>query len=403
MVMGPLVGQILADLGADLIKVEPLAGDDARRAYPSREGMGALFANNNRNKRSIAIDLKHPDGQKVLRELISRSDVFLHNMRADAAERLGAGFAAATAVNPKLVYCAATGFGQAGRYRDRPAYDDVVQAAGGMAGLMQLAGGDAPRFAPTILADKVGALHAVYGILAALFARERGHTTPIQVEVPMFESLAAFLLNEHLAEATFETGGKVGYPRVLSPDRRPHRTADGWITVLPYTTEQWRRFLTEIGRSDVTELPWFSRPEQRSVHIDTLYGIASEALKGRDTETWIERLTALDIPCSRVAQLQDLLTDPHLQDIGFFAPGDAYPAHLRRVLPQPVKFGHIAAETDRPPPALGSHTREILAECGLEASKIDEMLQHNVVHQSSVADDRTDQGDNQFEHIARHA
>lgn len=390
-VLGPLVGQILADLGADLVKVEALAGDEARRAYPGRDGMGALFANNNRNKRSIAVDLKHPEGREVMRELIARSDVLVHNMRTDAAERLGVGFAAATAVNPRLIYCAATGFGSGGRYHNRPAYDDVVQAAGGMSGLMQLAGGDAPRHVPTILADKVGALHAVYGILAALVARERGQPTPIQVEVPMFESLVAFLLNEHLAEAAFESDGRVGYPRVLSPNRRPYRTRDGWVTVLPYTTGQWRRFLEEAGRSDVTLQPWFDVPEQRNLHIDTLYGIVADALSDRDTDAWIERLTELDIPCSRVAGLQDLLTDPHLEDIGFFTPGETYPTHLKRVLPQPVKFAQIPTQADRPPPALGSHTREILSECGLDAHRIDQMLMQNVAHQSCATGDRNSQ------------
>lgn len=380
MVMGPLAGQILADLGAEVIKVEPAAGDVARAAQPASEGMGALFANNNRNKRTIALDLKHEDGRRALQRLIAGSDVLLHNMRSEAAERLGAGFAAASALNPRLIYCAAIGFGRGGRYRDRPAYDDIIQAAGGMAGLNQ-ALGKAPRFAPTIVADKVGALHAVYGILAALFARERGMETPIEVEVPMFEALVSFLMNEHLAGATFDRDGKVGYPRVLSPDRRPHRTRDGWLAVLPYTVEQWRRFLAEIGRQDVIALPWFVQPGGCSAHIDFLYGVVAQALPERATADWLECLTRLDIPCSQVNQLEDLLEDPHLRDVDHFAVPEGYPPHLQRMLPQPVRFGGFDREPDRPPPALGMDTRAVLEECGFDANEIRRMLESGVALQ----------------------
>lgn len=392
MVMGPLAGQILADLGADLVKVEPVGGDVARTAQPNRDGMGALFANNNRNKRAIALDLKSTAGRRVLERLIARTDVLLHNMRMDAVERLGAGFAAASALNPRLIYCSAIGFGRGGRYRDRPAYDDIIQAAGGMAGLNQ-AVGEAPRFVPTILADKVGALHAVYGVLAALVARERGGATPIEVEVPMFEALVSFLMNEHLAGATFDADGAVGYPRVLSPDRRPHRTGDGWLAVLPYTVEQWRRFLQEIGRDDVIALPWFSQPSGCSANIDFLYGVVSKALPERTTADWLERLTRLDIPCSQVNRLQDLLEDPHLGDVDHFGVPADYAGHIRRMLPQPVRFGGFGAETDRPPPPLGSHTRAVLEECGFGPDEIQHMLESGAALQHVPAPPAAPSGD----------
>lgn len=210
-VMGPYAGQILADLGAEVIKVEPLQGDVARASQPGAAGMGALYVNNNRNKKAIALDLRCAQGREVLHRLICASDVLLHNMRLAAACRLGVDFASAAALNPRLIHCAAIGFGQQGRYRDRPAFDDVIQAAAGMADLEGQDGAE-PRFARTILADKVGALHVVYGILAALVARAHGRDTATAVEVPMFETLTSFLLNEHLAEATFEQTGRVGYP-----------------------------------------------------------------------------------------------------------------------------------------------------------------------------------------------
>lgn len=381
-VMGPFAGQILADLGAEVIKVEPIEGDVARASHPGGAGMGALYVNNNRNKKAIAVDLKSAQGRRVLGRLIATCDVLLHNMRAEAAERLGVGFGEAVAINPRLIYCSAIGFGQRGRYRGRPAYDDVIQAAAGVAALGKREGVD-PQFMPTILADKVGALHAVYGVLAALVARGRGRNEAIRVEVPMFEALASFILNEHLAGATFEQDGRVGYSRVLSQDRRPYRTRDGWIAVLPYTVEQWRRFLMEAGRADVLERSWFSQADGRHAHIDDLYGVIASVLPERDTATWIEALSRLDIPCSQVNSLEDLLEDPHLADVGFFDVGEQYPSTIKRMLPQPVLFDGVAPRDDSPPPELGADTRAVLADCGYSSADIDEMLSQGIARNTA--------------------
>ncbi|MCP3730916.1 CoA transferase [Sphingomonas sp. MG17] len=377
-VLGPYAGQILADLGAEVIKVEALEGDIARDAFPRGEGGGALFVNNNRNKRMLAIDLKRPEGRSALGRLIETADVLFHNMRIDAAERLGLGFEAVAAINPRIIHCAAIGFGQRGPYRDRPAFDDIIQAASGVAGLAT-ANGDDPRFVPTILADKVAALHAVYGILAALVSRGQGREGAIKVEVPMFEALAAFLLNEHLSGATFAADGKTGYPRILSPNRRPFQTADGWIAVLPYTDRQWRAFLNEVGRDDVTEQPWFSDPPQRQAHIDELYALVAESLPARTTAAWIEVLEARDVPCSQVNGVDDLLTDPHLAEIGFFDVPQGYPAGMVRNLPQPVLFDTVTPAPDTAPRALGADSRAVLREGGLSDAEIDTLVASGVV------------------------
>ncbi|QDX27523.1 CoA transferase [Sphingomonas suaedae] len=377
-VLGPYAGQILADLGAEVVKVEPLEGDIARYAHPTGAGGGALFVNNNRNKKMVALDLKSPDGRAALTALIETADVIFHNMRVDAAERLGLGFEAVAAINPRVVHCAAIGFGQRGSYRDRPAFDDIIQAASGIAGLGAATAGE-PRFVPTILADKVAALHAVYGILAALVARANGREGPIKVEVPMFEALAAFLLNEHLAAATFDPDGAVGYPRILSPHRRPFRTADGWIAVLPYTDRQWRAFLTEVERTDVIAQDWFADPRQRPAQIDTLYALVAEALPARTTDAWIEALEARDVPCSRVAELGDLLTDPHLAEIGFFDVPEGYGEGVVRMLPQPVVFEGVEASLDTAPRALGADSRQILRDCGLDERQIERLIAAGVV------------------------
>ncbi|HEX7012244.1 MAG TPA: CoA transferase [Steroidobacteraceae bacterium] len=379
-VMGPFAGQILADLGAEVVKIEPLTGDIARDTPPcARPGMGAMYVNNNRNKKTLALDLKREQGRLVAARLIARSDVLLHNMRVEAMERLGLGFEAAVAINPRLIYCSAIGFGQRGRYRDRPAFDDVIQAASGLAGLSGALGEDF-RFIPTTVADKVGALYAVYGILAALIARLRGRAGPIKVEAPMFEALVSFILNEHLAGATFAgEKGSVGYERILSANRRPYRTKDGWIAVLPYTAEQWKRFFRETGRHDILQAPWFADAVQRGQRIDFMYGEVARVLVERTTAEWISVLLELDIPCSEVNTLDDLLTDPHLQDVGFFDLNGDYPSDIARALPQPVIFEGIEQRPDRAAPGLGADTRDVLRQCGYDETEIEALFAEEVV------------------------
>lgn len=380
-VLGPYAAQILADLGAEVLKLEPVEGDVSRASQPSAGGLGAIYVNNNRNKRTIALDLKSDRGHEVLRKLLCRTDVLLHNMRPEAAERLGLDFAAAAGINPRLIYCSATGYGSRGRYGGRPAFDDIIQAASGLAALGS-GNGSGPRFVPTILADKVGALHAVYGILAALVARAHGREGALHVEVPMFEALVAFIFNEHLAGATFEESGQVGYARVLSQDRRPYRTRDGWIAVLPYTEKQWRHFLIEVGREDVLQQPWFATPKGRHEHIDSLYATIASVLPERDSASWIEALSRLDVPCSRVNSLEDLLADPHLADVGFFEVGPRYPGFIKRMLPQPIEFGGIDSLPDEPPPELGANTRSVLADLGYAEAEIESLLSCGIARAS---------------------
>lgn len=386
-VMGPYAGQMLADLGANVIKIEPPAGDLARASHPMVDGAGTLYLNNNRNKRALTLDLKAPGSRQVVRRLIERSDVLLHNMRVDAAQRAGIDFGTASAINPDLVYCAAIGFGQRGRYRSRPAFDDIVQAASGLAGLA-LETGDEPAFISTIAADKLGALHAVQGILAALYAKAKGHVGAIPVEVPMFEVAVAFLLNEHLAGATTGQPKDIGYPRLFYPDRRPYRTADGWIAVLPYTGMQWEVFLREVDRSDLTQASWFGDATQRQAHLLELYEVVAQTMPLRTTQAWLDRLTELDIPCSSITSLADLPSDPHLLDIAFFEPSPLYPPSIRRAIGHPVGFGAVERHDDRPPPTQGQHSREVLRECGFDEGEIEELITRQIVAEPAPASPR---------------
>ena len=372
-IYGPLIGQLLGDLGADVIKVEGPEGDLARNIQPrGPAGDSAMFVCNNRNKRGMVLDLKAAAGREVFERLIRWSEVFLHNMRPQAIDRLGYGFAKVAAINPDIVYCAALGFGSGGRYAGRPAFDDVIQAAGGIAALPSYRGAD-PAYVPGVVADKVAALTATYGLLAAVASRARGQKGAIEVEAAMFESVAAFVLNEHLAAAAF--GGppeSAGYHRMFAADRRPYRTRDGWIAALPYTEAQWRRLLEFTGRRDVLGAPWFSDPGERSAHIAELYTVLAEEMAHRTTAEWLEALETLDIPHAKVNRLDDLLTDPHLQDVGFFEPNGT---GLARAARQPVLYPSYEAQPDRLAPGLGADTAEIAGMLGYGAAEITALQQ----------------------------
>lgn len=369
-ILGPYATQILGDLGAEVIKVEPPEGDSMRTISPVvRPGMSAIFANTNRNKRSVVLDLKSEGGKTALRKLIATSDAFVHNMRQEAVDRLGFTFEAVRALNPRIVYAAGVGYGRQGRYAGKPAFDDVIQAASGFAGLFQMRDGG-PLYAPTIAADKISGLHLAYAVMAALLYRERNGAAPDYIEVPMFELMAAFCLSEHLAEATFEEEGRVGYTRVLSTGRRPYKTSDSWVAVLPYSAENWRKVLVEIGREEVTAWPWFQDPTTRSARIDELYAVLAEELPKRTTEQWLATFERLDIPAQPVRTPRDLLADPHLADVGMFKPDFEGRADASRSIRLAVNIEGVEREKDRHAPDLGADTERLLREAGLSEEEI---------------------------------
>jgi crotonobetainyl-CoA:carnitine CoA-transferase CaiB-like acyl-CoA transferase len=369
-ILGPYGTQVLGDLGAEVIKVEPPEGDSMRPVAPvAAPGISAIFSNFNRNKRSVALDLKTAAGKAALMKLLPTADVFVHNMRQEAMDKLGFTFKAVREASPRIVYAAAVGFGRHGRYAGRPAYDDVIQAASGFAGLFQMRDG-VPLYAPTIAADKVSGIHLAYAVMAALLYRERTGEAPGYVEVPMFELMAAFSLSEHLGAATFEDGGKVGYVRVLSPGRRPYKTRDGWVGVLPYSERNWSKILNEIGRQDVAALAWFKDATERSRRVDELYEILAEAMLERTSAEWLAVFERLDIPHSPMRSPQELLADPHLDDVGFFACNFAAETPVRRTLRQAVNVEDVATAPDLPPPALGADTEAVLREAGCSEAEI---------------------------------
>jgi crotonobetainyl-CoA:carnitine CoA-transferase CaiB-like acyl-CoA transferase len=362
--MGPLASQWLGDFGADVIKIESPAGDSTRQTGPSIEaGMAAMFLSTNRNKRSVVLDLKQAEGREALARLIDGADVFLHNIRPQKLAKLGLEPDAVTARNPRLIYAGLHGFGEAGPYGGRPAYDDIIQGLSGCADLMRRQTG-APQYFPTITADKTTGLIAAMAILAALTGRASSGNGSI-VEIPMFECMAGFNLVEHLYGRQFAPPrGEMGYPRVLSSYRRPYRTRDGYVCMLPYTDAHWRAFFAAAGAPGHATDPRFATIAARTTNIDALYELAGELIALRTTQHWLDVCEGIAVPASPALSLDELVDDPHLNAVGFFSTLHD-PALGDLCMPGvPVLF-----DGERPPvgmpPRLGEHTREVLAETGL--------------------------------------
>ncbi|MBV9734622.1 MAG: CoA transferase [Acidisphaera sp.] len=364
-VLGPLATQLLGDMGADVIKIEPPQGDPIRKIGPSRTpGMGSYFLNLNRNKRSVVLDLKRPAAQQALLALIGRADVLVLNMRAVAAARLGLDYPTLRERFPRLIHAAAGGFRPGSRLGDRPAFDDMIQGMSGMAALNGTGG--APRFVPTVLADKLCGHALAYAVVCALLHRERSGAGQA-VHVPMLDTMIAFAMVEHLWGATIgEPARGLGYPRMLTPHRRPYATKDGYLCVIASTDDQWERLLPAIGRAELASDPRFARLEQRSENIDALYGVLAEAMRERGTAEWQRRLDAADIPNGPVNDIADLLDDDYLREVGFFEAWQHPTEGGLTVMPTPTSLSGSPPVVRRLAPTLGEHTREVLAEIGLD-------------------------------------
>ena len=319
-VMGPYATQILGDLGADVVKVEAPEGDIMRHAGPMRSpGMGHVFLNTNRNKRSIVLDLKRSEGHDALLALAKTADVLAYNIRPQAMARLKLGYEDLRAVNPRIIYAGAFGYSQRGPYAAHAAYDDLIQGAAGVPWMLNAAGAERPCYVPTTMADRTVGLHLVNAICAALFCRERSGTGQ-RVDVPMFESLLQLVLGDHMAGATFDPPlGKPGYSRMLAPNRRPYATRDGYVCVLIYNDKQWKSFFDLIGRPEMARDPRFATQGARISHINEVYGYVAEEMTRRTTAEWITALEGADIPVQRMNSLEDILADPHLAATGYFS------------------------------------------------------------------------------------
>ena len=378
-IMGPFATAQLGVLGADVIKVEPPGGEAVRHIAPMKTpAMGAGYLNANRNKRSVAIDLKDPAGRAALHAILATADVFVTNMRRKALERLGLDQAALNARHPNLICCAANGFGTGGPYEDDAAYDDVVQALSGFAAVNAGPNGN-PRFVPQIIVDKLTGMFIVEGVLAALVHRERTGAAR-SFEVPMMETASYFLLTEHLQGASHQPPiGPPGYVRLLNKYRKPYATKDGFIAVLPYNDKQWAAMLPLIGREEVLQEDWFQSVTSRSTRISDMYAMVDEAMPTKTTDEWLHILRAADIPCGPVNTLDSIFDDPHLNATGFFMAHDHPTEGPLKITRHPLDFGNEQPETHAP--LIGEHSREILAQTGMDDARIDALIQSGAVKQ----------------------
>lgn len=376
--MGPFSTQILAELGAEVIKIEPRDGDNMRDVRPMRSsGMGHLHMHLNRGKRSIVLDLKKPAGRDVVMRLLPSADVLVYNVRPQAMARLGLSYEDVCEANARIVYVGAYGYSQRGVRAGKPAYDDLIQASTGIPWLMAGDGEAEPRYVPLNFADRVTGLHVVYAVTAALFHRERSGRGQ-SVEVPMFESVSHFVLGDHLAGLSYRPAeGGSGYERLRH--RRPYRTSDGYLCVLVYNSGQWTRFFAAIGRSEMMDDPRFATHASRASHIEEIYNLLAEILKTRSTEAWMELLEKADIPVAPMNHIDDLLTDPHLTSSGFFVE-EEHPTEGGMVaMRTPTDWSDSKPDAPSPAPRHGEHTEQVLRELGYADDEIAEMERSGAV------------------------
>ena len=378
-VVGPLATQILADHGADVIKVESPAGDLGRTigGLGITPGMGPKFLHLNRNKRSIVLDLKQGAGYQALMRLIEKADVLVWNVRPASMARMKLSYDDVRAVNSKIIYCGMFGFGQRGRYRDKPAYDSIIQGSAGIAALYHRAAGE-PRFLPMVMADKTVGLIAVQMMLMALFARERTGEGQA-IEIPMFENMAAFVLSEHMYMKTFvPPRGQTGDPRLLDPQAKPLATRDGWICISANTNAQAFAFFDAIGRPELKTDERFNTIAARFRNVGEYFRIRAEALKTRTTAEWLRVFDACDVPAMPYHTLDTLMDDPHLKESEFFEtvehPTEGSVINIR--LPNTLSRGARSDFTGAP--KLGQHSTEILQELGYGATDIEQMIVNRV-------------------------
>lgn len=381
-VVGPLCTQILADHGADIIKVESHAGDIGRRlaGRGRSDDMSAKFLHLNRNKRSIVLDLKRAEGRDALLKLAAKADVLLWNVRPKSMARLGLTYEDVKKVNPSIIYCGLFGFGQNGRYRDRPAYDSIIQGASGVAALHERASGT-PRYVPYVLADRTVGLIAVQLILVALIHRMRTGEGQ-SIEIPMFENMVTQVLSEHMYLSTFEPPlGGPGDPRVLDPGNQPLPTRDGYICISANTDAQAFALFKAIGRPHLRADPRFSSVSARFRNVTEYFEIRKRGLSEKTSAEWLEIFDRNDVPAAPYHTLESLMEDPHLSDAGFFqkmehpTEGEIWSLAPASTMSAGMREGWTGA------PKPGQHTRELLASAGLAPADIDALVDSQVAAQ----------------------
>ena len=377
--MVPYCTRLLADMGAEVIKVETINGDNTRYIGPSiNNGMAAVFLNINRNKKSICVDLKTPEGRLIIYKLIKTSDVFVSNIRKAALEKIKLTHSDFEKLNPKIITANAVGFSSEGPYAGLPAFDDTIQAISGMAAY-QGAYSNQPSYTSGATADKVTGIMLGMSIIGALFNREK-NGKGIELEVPMMETMVDFTLVEHLYGFNFiPPKAPPIYPRQSSPNRRPYKTKDGYVAVLPYSDEQWLRFFKLVGKEEILKDSQFSSLKSRNENIDLLYHMLSEELTKQDTNYWLKSLKQSDIPAAKVNFPEEIFEDEHLQETNFFRETQ-HPSEGKLLYPKfPVEFKNTDNGETLHAPNLGENTKEILVGLGYSDFEIESLASKNII------------------------
>lgn len=375
-VLGPWACQMLGDMGADIIKIEPPYGDSNRSlgAVRNTKGMAALYLTCNRNKRSLVLDLKKPEARNALLKLVETADVLVHNNRPQVMDKLKLDYDTLKAINPKLIYCGSYGYGKKGPYGEKGALDDSIQAVSGIAMLNKLVLGE-PRYLPTIVCDKTTAMAVVQAVLAALFHRERTGQGQ-EIEVPMYETMVSYIMAEHLWGHTFEPPmGDPGYVRLMSEHRKPYPTKDNYIAILPYLDAHWETFCKLTDREELLDDPRFKTLADRVANIDDTYQETGKTMLTKTTAEWMDIFGKTSVPTIVVNSLEDLIHDEHLNAVGFWKMIDHPTEGKLRTPAFPIAFSKSPADIRRHAPVLGEHTLEILKEAGLDQASIDAMLE----------------------------
>ena len=379
-VVGPVCSLTLADHGAQVIKIEAPSGDLMRQLGGGgrNPGMTGKFMNFNRNKKSVCIDLKSPTGKEVMLRLISQADIFITNIRPDALEKLGLDWVSLHESNPQLIYCQMLAFGRGGQYFNRPAYDTVIQSSAGVAATFEKSSGE-PRFVPLVMTDHITGLVSAQAIGFALYRRTRVGQGEL-IEIPMFETAAAFVLREHMGNMTFEPAiGPIGDARVLDKNNRPVKTMDGYISISPNTDAQAFAFFEVIGRPELKDDPRFSNVASRTKNSEAYYLLRSNSLANKTSAEWIVIFEKNDIPCMRYNSLEDLMIDPHLQEVGFISEAEHPSEGMIKQLGLTNQFSGGVRTEFLPAPRLGENTVEIMQEFGFTTEEIETAVEQKAV------------------------
>jgi len=376
--MAPLATRMLADHGADVVKIEQLGGDAMRRGRPGRNpGMPGILLDLFRNTRSVALDIRSTDGLEAARRMVDGADVFVTNVRAGGLDRLGLAPDVVRSRNPGLVYCWATGFGSDGPYAGRAAYDDVIQAGSGQAWLGGQLHGE-PEYVPALIADKVGGLTIAQAVLAALLHRERTGQGQL-VEVPMFETMVAFNLIEHARGHALDPPiGDFGYARLFTLARRPFPTADGWICILPYDERQWRDFFTFADRPELADRAAAKDQHSRIDDVEEVCGLVAEVTPDHTTAVWLSFCADRSIAAMAVNDLSTIQEDEHVDAVGLIETRTHPTEGPYRYVRDPVRYTATDTGLRRPAPRLGEHTDEVLAEVGYSAAEVADLRARGV-------------------------